>query len=521
MGWGDHDWTSCRSTLRTSMDPIPPTARRNGRPTSPAAPTSEPQKRKWARRTVAGVSLFLVLAIVAGVGIVGYGIFRFSQINKEDLNLTKVASSAPQNYLIVGSDSREALQKSDPNYNAFNGRNEAPGGQRSDTIIILRVDPKNHAVDMVSLPRDLWVPISGTGESQRINTAYSLSNGRQRLIDTIQGDFGIPINHYIEVDFKGFKGVVDAIGGVPMYFDKAMRDDNSGLDVKSPGCVTLGGEQAIAFARARHLEYKEPKTGKWKSDPTGDLGRITRQQAFMRDVIDRAATKAVSLDLAGTNSLINAAVKNLTVDSAFGVDTMLALGKQFKAFTGNQMVSHTVPTTPFRTSGGADVLRLDEKEAQPIFDLFKGIATPTAEAPSTISLSVRNSGAGAGVGGKSQIALQSLGFTITSVDTGTATITHSQVRIGSGGHDKAVVVAGHVSGGADVIDDSTLADGEIRLVLGKDFGGIIDDAGKLVTGQSSTTAAGGSKSTTTSAPATITDAIGESPGVAPDGVSCG
>ena len=86
------------------------------------------------------------------------------------------------------------------------------------------------------------MPIADTGESQRINTAYSADDGPQRLIDTIQQDFGIPINHYIEVDFAGFKGVVDAIGGVPMYFDTPMRDDNSGLNVTEAGCTTLDGD---------------------------------------------------------------------------------------------------------------------------------------------------------------------------------------------------------------------------------------------------------------------------------------
>ena len=97
--------------------------------------------------------------------------------------------------------------------------------------MIMRVDPTNDSVNLLSLPRDLWVPIADTGESQRINTAYSADDGPQRLIDTIQQDFGIPINHYLEVDFAGFKGVVDAIGGVPMYFDSPMRDDNSGLNI--------------------------------------------------------------------------------------------------------------------------------------------------------------------------------------------------------------------------------------------------------------------------------------------------
>jgi LCP family protein required for cell wall assembly len=471
------------------------------------------------QRTIIGVGIVVLVAIVAGVAAVGYGLFRFNQINKEKLSLTKVGASEPQNFLIVGSDSRASIDKSDPDYKAFNGGGEATGGQRSDTIIIMRVDPKAHSVDMVSLPRDLWVPISGTGDSQRINTAYSLSNGRQRLIDTIQEDFGVPINHYVEVDFAGFKGVVDAIDGVPMYFDKAMRDNNSGLNITAPGCVTLDGEQAIAFARSRHLEYKDPKTNKWKSDPTGDLGRITRQQVFMRKVVDRSAGKATSLDLVGTNNLINAAVKNLTVDSAFGVDTMLALGRQFKSFTGDQMVSHALPTTPFTTSGGAAVLRLDQAGAQPIFDLFKG-ANPTPQSkPSDVTLSVRNSGAAGGAAGKAQAALQTLGFTVSGADTGAAAVSHSQVRYGSGAQDKAALVARHVKGGADATEDPALAADDVRLVLGKDFVGIIDDAGKTVSG--TTAAATGGRSTTTTASPVITDAIGEAPGATPEGVTCG
>jgi len=503
------------------MAPVSPPALEDARP-APSSP-SAPQRghRTWLQRTILGLGIFIVVAILAGVAAAGYGYWRFNQINKEKLSLSKVGASEPQNFLVVGSDSREALQKGDPDYNAFNGRNEAPSGQRSDTIIVMRVDPKTHSVDMVSLPRDLWVPISGTGENQRINTAYSLSNGRQRLIDTIQEDFGIPINHYIEVDFKGFKGVVDAVGGVPMYFDEAMRDDNSGLSVTKPGCVTLGGEQAIAFARARHLEYKDPKTGKWRSDPTGDLGRITRQQVFMRKVIDRAGGKATSLDLAGTNDLIDAAVKNITVDSAFGIDTMLGLGKEFKSFSGDQMVSHTLPTTPFTTNGGAQVLRLDEAGAQPIFDLFKGTKPTLKAKPAEVTLTVRNSGAANGEAGKSQAALVTLGFTVTGADTGDSAVSRTTVRYGSGAKDKADLVATHVKGGADVTEDPTMAAGEVRLVLGKDFGGIVDDAGKAVSGSAAAATAGGSKSTSTTAAATITDSVGEAPGAAPDGVSCG
>jgi polyisoprenyl-teichoic acid--peptidoglycan teichoic acid transferase len=489
-------------------------------PTAATVPPvgSRRRRRTWIQRTILGVGVVVVLGIVAGIAAIGYGIFRFNQINKEKLSLSKVGAGEPQNYLIVGSDSRDSIDKSDPNYKAFGG---STGGQRSDTIIVMRVDPKSHTIDMLSLPRDLWVPIAGTGDSQRINTAYSLANGRQTLIDTIQQDFGIPINHYIEVNFKGFQGVVDAIGGVPMYFDEAMRDGNSGLNITAPGCVTLNGEQALAFARSRELQFKDPKTNKWRSDGTGDLGRITRQQVFIRKVIDRSASKATSLDLAGTNSLLDAGVKNLTVDSGFGIDTMLALGKEFKDFTGDLMVSHTLPTTPFTTSGGAEVLRLDKVGAQPIFDLFKGAdATPQAK-PSDVTLAVRNSSGVTGAAAKAQVALQSLGFTVSGTDTGTVS-THTSVQFGSGGQDQANLVARHVKGGADVTENTTLADGEIQLVMGKDYVSIIDDNAKTVTGATSATTGKGSAATTTTAPSnTITDNIGETPGVPPDGVTCG
>ena len=487
---------------------------------APSPATRAPRRRRsWLQRTILGLGVVVVLAILAGIAAVGYGYFRFNQINKEKLSLSKAGASEPQNYLIVGSDSRSSVEKGDPNYKAFLGAGGDQGGQRSDTIIIMRVDPKTHAVDMLSLPRDLWVPIAGTGESQRINTAYSLKNGRQTLIDTIQQDFGIPINHYVEVDFKGFQGVVDAIGGVPMYFDEPMRDGNSGLNITAPGCVTLDGEQALAFARSRELQFKDPKTNKWKSDGTGDLGRVTRQQIFIRKVIDRSASKATSLDLAGTNDLLDAAVKNLTVDNGFGLDTMLALGKEFRSFTGDQMVTHTLPTSPFTTNGGAMVLRLDTAGAQPIFDLFKGAdAVPQAK-PSEVTLSVRNSSGVNGAAAKAQVALQSLGFTVSGTDTGAVT-SRTVVHFGSGGQDQANLVARHVKGGADVTEDSSLAAGQIQLVLGKDYVSVIDDNGKTVTGVTTSTAAG-KGTTTTTASNTITDPIGETPGVPPDGVTCG
>jgi len=485
-------------------------------PAPDAQPKAPRRRRTRTQRVVIGIGILAVCAILATIVAVGYGYYRFNQINKTDVTLTKVGANKPQNYLVVGSDSRDGLDKSDPDYKAFVAGSEGTGPKHSDTIMIMRVDPTDDSVNLLSLPRDLWVPIAETGESQRINTAYSSDDGPQRLIDTIQQDFGIPINHYIEVDFAGFKGVVDAIGGVPMYFDTPMRDGNSGLNITEAGCTTLDGTQAIGFARSRHLQYKDAK-GKWQSDPTGDLGRITRQQFFIRKVIDKAAAKATSLDIRGTNDLINAAVKNITVDKSFGLDTMLALSREFKAFNGDQMVSHPLPTTPYTTNGGAEVLKLDATAAAPIFALFKGTeVTPDLKA-SDVTLSVRNSSGVNGAAAKAQGQLATLGFVVSGTDTGTTTATTTQVLFGSGADAKAALVAKHVKGGVEPKADSSLADGEVQLVLAKDFGGIVDDAGKAVV----TTAKGTASTTTTADPTMITTEIGRAPGEPPAGVSCG
>ena len=466
-------------------------------------------RRSWVQRLILGTGILALVAILAAIAVVGYGWYQFNQINKEKLSLAKAGSNDPQNILVVGSDSRDVVDKSDPNYKAFKGGSEPTGGQRSDTIMVVRVDPKNHTMDMVSFPRDLWVPIAGTGDSQRINTAYSSTDGHQRLIDTIQQDFGIPINHYVDVNFSSFQDVVSAIGGISLYFDKPMRDTNSGLSVKTAGCVNLDGESALAFARSRHLQYYEK--GRWHDDPTADLGRISRQQYFVRKLIDKAASQAASLDLLGTKDLLQAGVKNLTIDDKFSFESMLALAKEFKSFSGDQMVTHTLPVTPYTTAGGAAVLRLDQGGAQPVFDMFSGKSASTLT-PAEVTLSVRNSGGVTGAGAKAQAALTSLGFVVTGADSGPV-LSRTKVLYAADAQDQANLVARHVKGGADMSEDDTLASGTVRLVIAKDYSGIVDDTGAVL---------GTGKAPSTTVPSTTsTTEVGVVPGQPPDGVSCG
>ncbi|MCB0953962.1 MAG: LCP family protein, partial [Microthrixaceae bacterium] len=204
----------------------------------------------------------LAFVVVAALLVAGYGWWTYQKVDRVDVDLADVAHGEPRNYLIVGSDSRESVDEDDPNAALFLG-DDAPGGQRSDSISILRVDPDGERIDVLSIPRDLWVELPD-GSEQRINAAYAQST--QTLIDTIDKNLGIPIHHFAEVDFVGFQRLIDALGGVPMYFDSAVRDKNSGLSISGAGCAVLDGPQGLAFARSRHLEYED--SDGWHTDGT-------------------------------------------------------------------------------------------------------------------------------------------------------------------------------------------------------------------------------------------------------------
>ena len=467
-----------------------------------------------------GTGIVVVLAILGAVAAVGYSEWRFSQLHKEKLKLAKPVSGVPQNYLIVGSDSRSVIAKSDPDYNVFKGGTDATGGQRSDTIMVVRIDPAKKTAKLLSFPRDLWVPIWGTGASQRINTAYN--NGPQPLINTIEQDFGIPINHYVEVNFDSFRDVVNAIGGVPLYFSTRMRDKNSGLDIETPGCVTLNGDQALSFARSRELQYYDTKVGYWKYDGTGDLGRITRQQIFIRTLVGRAEGKLTGINLITTNNLVHSVVKNLKVDSSFSLSDMLGLLGDYKYFDANKLQTFTLPTTPYVTAGGADVLHLQTLAAQPMFDAFRPSNQQSSTLkPSQVTVSVENGGGVTGEASRTAAKLTGFGFTVSGTGNATNSATTS-VHYGTGAQDQAEVVASYVTGGsAQVTADPNLAAGAVELVIGSDFQGISHASSTTSSGVTGSTAAGATTgSSTASTTSTTAPPVGLQAGSPPPGVKC-
>jgi LCP family protein required for cell wall assembly len=317
------------------------------------------------RAPLAFAALFtIVVGVGGGAGVYFAGEREQGNVERVD-ELTDVLAAnddgPAENYLVVGSDSRDVVDEDAEDAGLFLNGATGEGG-RSDTIMILRRDPE-HGASLLSIPRDLWVPIAGTGDDGKINWAYI--GGPRRLAETITQALGIPIHHYVEVDFAGFQRLVDEIGGVEICVDYAVQDRNSGLAL-NPGCQTLDGHMALAYARSR--TYQEFRDGEWRIEQGApDLNRIARQQHFLRSAAS-AVMDEVNSNPFRLGDLIDAAGSVVRLDA--NVDVLDAGEAMFAAA---QEGLHTfVPPVEELTVGDQAALQLADG-ADEVLDYFRGI----------------------------------------------------------------------------------------------------------------------------------------------------
>ncbi len=267
-----------------------------------------------------------------------------------------------ENYLLVGSDSRAY---GDPNTGEGN---EGVSGSRSDTIMVLRLDKHSGTAALLSIPRDLYVEVPG-GHSGRINGAFNA--GAASLVQTVKDALGLPVHHYVEIDFVGFKALVDALGGVQICFWVPTRDINTGLDIPVPGCYLLDGTMALAYARSRH--YEEFEEGQWREDPTSDLGRSTRQRDFVNRSL-QAAIAQVKANPFSTGDLVSAMGAAIAIDG--DLDPIDAAGS-LRTAVDSGLQTYSLPVVPKTVAGAAVLLLGDGAEA--VLAYFNG--TGPAPAP--------------------------------------------------------------------------------------------------------------------------------------------
>jgi len=406
------------------------------------------------------------------------------------------------NYLVVGSDSR-AFVENDAQKKAF-GTAAEQGGQRADVMMVLHIDPAKKTNLLVSFPRDLLVPDpKAPGTKVQINGV--LNNGPQAVIDLMKADFDISINHYVQVDFQAFIGVVDAIGKVGVYFPYPSRDTFTGLDIGFAGCNQLDGNGALAYVRSRHLQ--EYRNGSWHdASPRGDIDRISRQQDFIRKLASEASAKAGQNPLDAID-IAHAVVPKLHVDDQLSNENILRLVRTFRNVDPKQpgaLEMITVPWAPSRTQPGR--LEVQYPEADAVLARLRSFGgDPVAQKkvhPSDVVASVLNGSGKNGEAGRAIAELQLRGF--GPGDAQTTTITPKTVlRYKPGEVAQAELVSQYLGGVGILQEDATVSDVDVIVVIGQDWRGVHGKGQKATPMTTTTTTAPTKKDTSAKKPGAV------------------
>ncbi|MCC7076747.1 MAG: LCP family protein [Acidimicrobiia bacterium] len=322
--------------------------------------TRRRRRTRTLRRVVAALLLVPVVAIGAGLL---YGWFQWNRIPREESLGELPAPGDVETILLVGSDTRADLADGDARFGAVEG-------QRADSIVLLVLPPGHQKATMLSIPRDLRVDIPGRGVG-KINGAFN--GGAPMMVAAVQAATGLSVNHYVEVNFDGFRELSSAVGGVEICVDVPVRDQYSLLDLEA-GCHVLTGDSALAWVRARHLERFE--NGAWRSDPTGDFGRMQRQQEFLQKLLGKMGSPSSVLHLPAIASAAQAAFR---IDPGFSYWHALRLGLRFAPSPGAKLQFATLPSEPKNIGGVAYVVPTEPTAGQLLEQLRSG-QVPAVEA---------------------------------------------------------------------------------------------------------------------------------------------
>ncbi len=297
------------------------------------------RRRKWLRRSLIAVGLVVVL--IAG-GVVADYYYLGSLVNRVHVKNLQSEKNAV-NILLIGSTTRCGLKVQNKAYGLCA---EGVTGVNSDIDMILHLVPSTGSVSLISLPRDTFVPNARADGANKIDAA--LAEGPSQLTAAIEEDFAIPINHYVVLNFDTFASVVNALGGVRMYFPIPIYDAESDLNIERPGCYLLNGFHALQLVRARHLQIQpnpsnhDPHT--WPQEAESDLARIRRTHEFLRVLAAKVAARGLGNPLVD-QSIATAVLPDLTVDSGFGEHEMVDLAERFAHVSIGTAPQYTYPVT--------------------------------------------------------------------------------------------------------------------------------------------------------------------------------
>ncbi|MBK5307366.1 MAG: LCP family protein [Frankiaceae bacterium] len=391
----------------------------------------------------------------------------------------KAAPNNAQNFLIVGSDSRgdlkagQGVQGSGSNFVT---------GQRADTVILAHLyGGKSSKAQLVSFPRDSVVDIPEYTEQKsgkvhpahraKLNSAI-FEGGPPLLVRTIQDLTGVRIDHYLQVDFDGFKAMVNKLGGVDVCLAKAAKEHDSGINL-SAGRHHINGDVALAFVRQR------------KGLPGGDIDRIKRQQQFIGAIIRKVLSAGTLANPFKLNGFLNVATSSLQADEGLDFATLRTLALRMRNVGAGNVVFATIPITDSNAylRGLGSVVLIDQEKAAALFDAIRRdvppggktpkpgtvAAEPLIVKPGNIRVHVSNASGINGLARKAARELGDVGFqTVGTPDTVGEGATATVIRYGPSKSDSARTVQAAIPG-------STLEAAElgnvIEVVVGTSYSG--------------------------------------------------
>lgn len=515
-------------------------------------------RRTWPQRIVILASLGVIAAAFAAAWFIDDVYESVSEIGRVQISgeilLTDTDPGEPVNFLLIGTDSALGLDPDDP---VLAGRVfDEQGRFFADSITILRVNPETSQAWVLSIPRDLLVEYGG--RQRNVNEVYFV-DGPEGLVEAVSTNFQIPVNHFLSLDFLGFREVVDALDGIPVWFDNPVRDQKpdgtpgSGLAIPTPGCHVLDGEQALQYVRSRW--YQELVDDRWEYLGNADFGRIERQQDFLvlalQRAIDRGARNPTTL-----SALIDAGAASILLDDELTIAELIDLGEAFSDFNAENLERMSVDLdTIFSDEGIYQGEMLIGDRNEDTFAIFRGASDLVTPRDVEFELYAADEAAVL----QAEIELDARDFTVTGTYVRPRTEAGNVVVHPPGLESHAQTIAQYLEPIPRLVEDPE-ADA-VSLVLGEEHEQILfllphppvkvqaevaalgegpipelTDARAVVadttttesTTTTTTTVPPSSTTTTTLAPATTTTTIAAVPttargviGQAPEGQSCG
>ncbi len=450
---------------------------------------AKPRRFKKTKRALVVVVVLVVLMATGGVAYGWYLNHKVARIAVR--NLVKAPAKGPdlgtENILLVGSTSRCSLSVQASVYGLCS---QGVTGVNSDVVMIMHLNPNVPSVSILSIPRDLFIPNARIEGAYKIDAA--LEEGPSQLVAAIEEDFGIPIQHYVELNFDGFGNVVNALGGIYMYFPEPVFDAYSNLDVTTPGCHYLNGWEALAVVRARHLQYQppgdtDPDPHDWPQEAQSDLARIRRDHEFLRVMATAVSKKGLGNPVTD-EQLISGVVGQLTVDSGLNLFDMVNLVLTYHKVDIQNAPQLTLPVQVdqfgdyyYKGSDYGDIEFPDQPMDQQVVDQFLGVSAGSdtlnggpLPPPSSVTVSVLNGSGAYNQATTTAAALGQLGFNV--VGTGDTEIvaqqsetlvTYSQRTPAD--EAAAQAVADSMSGAVTLAYGPTEDGAEVTVTTGSDF----------------------------------------------------